>query len=55
MVPAPISDSGMVTIGITTLRRLPRNKKITATTMATAEASDALTSLIEARMNKVEL
>ena len=29
MIPAPTSDSGMVTIGITTARRLPRNRKIT--------------------------
>ena len=36
IMPAPISDSGIVTIGITTDRKLPRNRKITMTTMTTA-------------------
>ena len=37
-VPAPISDSGMVTIGISTVRIEPRNRKITTTTTPTAMA-----------------
>ena len=53
-VPAPISDSGIVTIGITTERTLPRNRKITTTTMTTAWPRLILTSSIEAWMNFVE-
>ena len=48
MIPAPISDSGIVTTGISTARRLPRNRKITPITMTTAAASVNLTSSIEA-------
>ena len=48
IMPAPISDSGIVTIGITTERRLPRNRKITMTTMTTAKPSENWTSSIEA-------
>ncbi len=36
MMPAPTSDKGIVTIGISTERKLPRNRKITATTIKTA-------------------
>ena len=53
-IPAPISDKGIVTTGISTARKLPRNRKITTTTMTTAWASENLTSSIEAWMNRVE-
>ena len=48
IIPAPIKDSGIVTIGITTERRLPRNRKMTTTTITTAEPSEDSTSSIEA-------
>ena len=48
IIPAPTSDSGIVTIGISTARKLPRNRKITMTTMTTAEPSEDLTSSIDA-------
>ena len=54
MMPAPTSDSGIVTIGISTERKLPRNRKITTTTMTTAWPSVDFTSSIEAWMNLVE-
>ena len=54
MMPAPINDSGIVTIGISTERKLPRNRKITATTIATAWPKENCTSSIEAWMKRVE-
>ena len=48
MIPAPTSDSGIVTTGISTARKLPRNRKITPMTMTTAAARVDLTSSIEA-------
>ncbi len=54
MMPAPIRDSGMVTTGIATERTLPRNRKITTTTIASASTSVRITSLIEELMNFVE-
>ena len=42
MIPAPINDRGIVTIGIKTERKLPRNRKMTATTIRTAWPSDQL-------------
>ena len=35
----PISDSGMVTTGMMTARKVPRNRKITAITITTASTS----------------
>ena len=43
---APISDSGMVTAGISTLRSEPRNRKITTITMISASTIVLMTSLI---------
>jgi len=54
MIPAPINDRGIVTIGIKTERKLPRNRKMTATTIRTAWPSDQRTSSIEDWMNRVE-
>ena len=48
MKQTPISDSGMVTIGMSTERNEPRNSRITTTTMATASAMVLNTSSIEA-------
>ena len=53
MIITPISDSGMVTIGISVARRLPRNRKITTTTMIAASPSVFSTSAMDARMNFV--
>ena len=47
----PISDSGMVTTGMMTARKVPRNRKITAITITTASTSVSLTSSIEALTN----
>jgi len=47
-VPALTSESGIVTIGIRTVRMEPRNKKITTTTTATAWPRVQITSSIEA-------
>ena len=54
MIPAPTRDSGMVTIGISTERKLPRKRKITTTTIPTAKPSEVSTSSIEAVINLVE-
>ncbi len=48
---APISDTGIVTIGMTVARRLRRKKKITSTTSRTASAIVWNTDLIERSMN----
>ena len=40
----PISDSGIVTIGMNVERRLPRNKKITTMTIAAASIRVLATS-----------
>src|SRR3546814_1861297 len=40
----PTSDSGIVTTGISTARRDPRNRKITTTTMRIASISVCVTS-----------
>ena len=50
----PISDSGMVTIGISTERNEPRNSRMTTTTIATASAMVLNTSSIEALICSVE-
>ena len=50
----PISDSGMVTTGITTERSEARNRKITTTTISTASPSVFSTSSIDDWMNLVE-
>ncbi len=44
----PINDSGIVMTGITTARRLPRNRKMTTMTIATASMSVRMTSSIDA-------
>ena len=51
MMQVPTSDSGMVTMGISTERMEPRNRKMTPTTMSTASIRVVITSWIEARMN----
>ena len=51
IVPAPISDSGMVTTGIATERGVPRNRKMTTMTISTASPSVHSTSLIDDLMN----
>ena len=53
-VPAPMIESGMVTIGITTERIEPRNRKMTMMTISTASASVITTSSIDAWMKRVE-
>jgi hypothetical protein len=53
-MPAPTNDSGIVTTGISTARKLPRNRKITTTTISTASPKVILTSSIEAWMKRVE-
>jgi len=53
-VAAPISDSGMVTTGMTTERKLPRKRKMMTTTMTIASPSVHWTSSIEAWMKRVE-
>ncbi len=53
MASTPISDSGMVTMGMMVERRLPRNRKITTMTMMAASPSVFTTSQIEARMKLV--
>ena len=50
---APMMDSGMVTIGISTDRKEPRNRKMTTMTMATASSSVFTTSSMEAWMKRV--
>ena len=54
IVPAPISDSGMVTTGMMTERNVPRNRKMTTTTMISASPSVYSTSSIDDWMNLVE-
>ena len=54
IMPAPTSDRGIVTIGISTARKLPRNRKMTTTTMTTACPSVICTSSIEAWIKRVE-
>ena len=49
----PISDSGMAIKGITTARRLPRNRKITMETMTSDWIRVFTTSSIELLMNIV--
>ncbi|MNK78232.1 hypothetical protein D3C87_978540 [compost metagenome] len=49
----PIIDSGMVTTGITTERRAPRNRNTTTITISTASNRVFTTSSIEAWMNRV--
>ncbi|MNE11483.1 hypothetical protein D3C80_1042430 [compost metagenome] len=49
---APISDSGMVTSGISTVRSEPRNRKITTATMITASTRVLSTSSIDAWMKR---
>ena len=51
---APISDSGIVTTGISTERSVPRKRKMTTTTMPIASARVRITSSIEAWMKRVE-
>ena len=46
----PTSDSGMVTIGMTTERNEPRKTRITSTTMITASLIVMNTSSMEAWM-----
>ena len=53
-VQTPISDSGIVITGITTLRSEARNRKITTTTISTASPSVFSTSSIEDWMNLVK-
>ena len=48
---APISDTGIVTSGISVARQVRRNRKITSTTSSTASPMVAYTDLIEASMN----
>ena len=48
---APISDTGIVTIGISVARKLRRKKKITSTTSTIASAIVVNTDLIERSMN----
>ena len=48
---APISDTGIVTIGISVARRLRRKKKITSTTSTIASPIVSNTFLIERSMN----
>jgi len=50
----PISESGIVTIGISVERKLPRNRKITTTTMSAASPRVLITSSIDSRINSVE-
>ena len=50
----PISDSGMVTTGISTERNEPRKSRMTTTTIATASAMVLNTSSIEALIVSVE-
>ena len=50
----PISDSGMVTIGMIVERMLPMNRKMTTMTIAAAAISVLATSRIDERMNSVE-
>ena len=50
----PMSDSGIVAIGISTERNEPRNTRMTTTTMTTASAMVLKTSSIEALICSVE-
>ena len=50
----PISDSGMVTTGITTDRGEPRKAKTTRVTISTVSASDRSTSWMALFTNTVE-
>ena len=52
-VAAPMIDSGIVTTGISTERRDPRNRKMTTMTMATASSSVFTTSSMDAWMKRV--
>ncbi len=45
----PISESGMVTSGITSERSEPRKRKITTPTIAMASPSETITSCRDAR------
>ena len=51
MKKVPTSDSGIAITGTVTARRLPRKRKITTVTMASASTSVLTTSLIEVLMN----
>ena len=53
-MPAPISESGIVIIGMITARGDPRKMKITKITMTTASPSVHSTSLMALEMNFVE-
>ena len=46
----PISEIGTAMLAITVARRLPRNAKITSTTMTTASTSSISTCATDARM-----
>ena len=48
---APISDTGIVTIGMSVARRLRRKKKMTSTTSTIASTIVSNTDLIERSMN----
>ncbi len=50
-----MSDSGMVTTGISTERKEPRKSRITSTTMATASAMVLNTSSMDELIVSVEL
>ena len=54
MKQTPISDSGIVTTGISTERNEPRKRRMTRTTMTTASAMVVNTSSIEALIDSVE-
>ena len=47
IIPAPTRESGIVTTGMTTERKVPRKRKITTTTMASASIRVRITSLME--------
>ena len=51
----PIKDNGIVTIGISTERNAPRNKKITSITMTAASIIVCTTSWIDALIKVVLL
>ena len=54
MKKVPIIDSGIATIGTITARKLPRNRKMTTVTIASASTSVFTTSTIEVLMYSVE-
>ncbi|MNC84221.1 hypothetical protein D3C75_1386460 [compost metagenome] len=49
----PIIDNGMVTTGISTERKAPRNRNTTTMTISTASPRVLITSSMEAWMNSV--